>query len=570
MRWIAIATAISGLGAALVTSGAALADSTPSCSVLQADLTPTSDLQIVMWLEDASGNYIDTIFITQQTGRYGLGNRPGRYDFNSGPLWPYGRRVTTFPVWSHRHGMTFPEVDFQMEHHVCCGDENALSHSQDISSPDAHFCKPRIEHQEGWDGVTCASASGLGPYTDKGIYSPTATSLYPPRTDIVKGGQDSPSVDMYKLMDPFDAVSQATPPGGVTATVTWHVPAGLPNGSYVLWTEVSKETQSGDPDGNSNATYNASVYPAPVGIAYGNYGIPNRGQPSVVYSAPFVFGGTTTASTSDYAGYGDPEGQDGTLNPPDSTITTAAGRLQLVAGEAGATYRVRVRTSQQQDAIPPGPATEAAAVDTTATSATISFIAPGDDGLVGKVSAYQVRYLALASITDANFDAATPVAGTVTPDDPGQVQLVDVSGLLPSTLYSVGIRAIDDCGNVGPLTVTSFTTKDRQFGEVDACFIATAAYGSIMANDVDLLRGFRDRVLQQSTLGELAVETYYTFGPPMAQVVGSSDLLRSTAREALGPAVELARGLLGPRSSRAVTSVQAPAAEPTSRRKFTR
>ena len=468
MRRIAITTAMLGL----VTSGAALADSPPdprtSCSVLQADLTPTNDLQIVMWLEDATGHYVDTIFITQQTGRYGLGNRPGRYDFNSGPLWPYGRRITTFPVWSHRHGMTFPEVDFQQEHHVCCGDESALSHSQDISSPEPHFCKPRIEHQENWDGVTCASASGLGSYTDKGIFSPTATSLYPPRTDVVKAGPDSASVDMYKLMDPFDAVSQATPPGGVPATVTWHVPAGLPNGPYVLWVEVAKETQTGDPDGNMNATYNASVYPAPQGIAYGDYGIPYRGQPSVVYSAPFVFGGTTTASTSDYAGYGDPAGQDGTLNPPDATITTAAARLQLVAGDAGATYRVRVRTAQQQDSIPPDAATEAAAINTTATTATVSFVAPGDDGLVGRVSAYQVRYLALESITEANFDAATEVAGTVTPDDPGQVQLVDLTGLLPSTPYSVGIRAIDDCGNVGALAVTSFTTQERKFGDVDA------------------------------------------------------------------------------------------------------
>ena len=51
-----------------------------------------------------AGDYIDTIYITQQTGTFGLGNRPGRFDFNSGPHWPYGRRITTFPVWSHaRH-----------------------------------------------------------------------------------------------------------------------------------------------------------------------------------------------------------------------------------------------------------------------------------------------------------------------------------------------------------------------------------------------------------------------------------------------------------------------------------
>jgi hypothetical protein len=58
--------------------------------------------QIVAWVEDTAGQYVDTIFITQQTGTFGLGNRPGRWDFNSGPRWPYGRRVSTFPIWAHR------------------------------------------------------------------------------------------------------------------------------------------------------------------------------------------------------------------------------------------------------------------------------------------------------------------------------------------------------------------------------------------------------------------------------------------------------------------------------------
>src|SRR5687767_16014238 len=55
--------------------------------------------QIVAWIEDPAGQYVETIFITAQTGTFGMGNRPGRFDFNSGPRWPYGRRTTTFPIW---------------------------------------------------------------------------------------------------------------------------------------------------------------------------------------------------------------------------------------------------------------------------------------------------------------------------------------------------------------------------------------------------------------------------------------------------------------------------------------
>jgi hypothetical protein len=44
-------------------------------------------------------------------------------------------------------------------------------------------------------------------------------------------------------------------------------------------------------------------------------------------------------------------------------------------------------------------------------------------------------------------------------------------------------------------------------------------------------------------LGELAIETYYTFGPAVAGVVGESELLRATARDVLSPIVTWVRTL---------------------------
>ena len=88
--------------------------------------------QIVAWIEDPAGQYVETVFITQQTGTYGLGNRPGRFDFNSGPKWPYGRRITTFPIWAHRHGLAFDEVRFQND--IDPSADSNLSHPFDQSS----------------------------------------------------------------------------------------------------------------------------------------------------------------------------------------------------------------------------------------------------------------------------------------------------------------------------------------------------------------------------------------------------------------------------------------------------
>ena len=101
----------------------------------------------------------------------------------------------------------------------------------------------------------------------------------------------------------------------------------------------------------------------------------------------------------------------------------------------------------------------------------------------------------------------------------------------------MAVRAYDECHNTSAITTATLLTAPRKIGEVDACFVATAAYGSLLANDVEMLRRFRDRMLKHSVLGELAVETYYTFGPTVAGVVGESDLLRATARQLLTPLV---------------------------------
>jgi len=52
-----------------------------------------------------------------------------------------------------------------------------------------------------------------------------------------------------------------------------------------------------------------------------------------------------------------------------------------------------------------------------------------------------------------------------------------------------------------------------------------------------LLRRFRDTALRSNVLGELAVETYYTFGPAPAGVIANSELLRMSARDALAPLI---------------------------------
>jgi hypothetical protein len=507
------------------------------CWVVDVDFTPSDDLQIAVWLEDASGNYVDTLYLTELTGHRGLGNRPGRLDFNSGPKWPYGRRENTFPVWSHRHGLTWPKVYFQNDN----GDHTAeddLSHNFDQSSAEEFYCRPLRENEAAWDAETCASAI----YTDKGVLSATENSLYPPREDLVPvDGTDDPSVSEYAELNPFDAVTQATPIGGHRRRVFWSVPDNLPAGDYVVWVEVAKEF-------DYNATYNPTSYPEPQGILYKEYGVPYRGQPSVVYQAPFEIGPeVSVGSSSAYAGYGDPDGQDGTVRPPDSTIDTAvpgSGALRLLTTVLGdELYRVRVESRIIAEDQPPGAPADGQVVALTSSEATVSFVEPPILPGAGAVQGYEIRYRASDPMTEGNFFESSPTMQIVEPRLPGAVQELTIPNLLPRTHYFVGIRAFDDCQNYGPLTVVELDTPERPVGEVDACFIATAAYGSLLANDVEMLRHVRDSYLRSNVLGELLVEAYYTFGPALAGLIGESEDLRGVARGVLDPIVDFVRGL---------------------------
>jgi len=65
------------------------------------------------------------------------------------------------------------------------------------------------------------------------------------------------------------------------------------------------------------------------------------------------------------------------------------------------------------------------------------------------------------------------------------------------------------------------------------CFIATAAYGTETAAELDILRNFRDQVLLKNTLGSLFVEAYYKVSPPIANLIEKNDFLRAVVREVL-------------------------------------
>jgi len=71
------------------------------------------------------------------------------------------------------------------------------------------------------------------------------------------------------------------------------------------------------------------------------------------------------------------------------------------------------------------------------------------------------------------------------------------------------------------------------------CFIATAAYGTPMAEEVQILRAFRDGHMLTNPVGKALVDLYYRVSPPMAAFVDEHPGIKPIVRAVLEPAIAM-------------------------------
>jgi N-acetylneuraminic acid mutarotase len=119
----------------------------------------------------------------------------------------------------------------------------------------------------------------------------------------------------------------------------------------------------------------------------------------------------------------------------------------------------------------------------------------------------------------------TSMDGTVEAGDEVTVRLVSSSSYFTSTYATLTIGGVSD----------TFSVTTRVFTLGDNCFIATAAFGTPLAKQVQILRDFRDRYLLTNDPGKTFVGWYYRHGPAVARYIQDKPLAKAAVRTGLYP-----------------------------------
>ena len=89
------------------------------------------------------------------------------------------------------------------------------------------------------------------------------------------------------------------------------------------------------------------------------------------------------------------------------------------------------------------------------------------------------------------------------------------------------------------ITMDSPYSIRASFSGAGGCFIATAAYGTPMAEEIGILREFRDEYLLANTVGRALVDIYYRVSPPIAEFIIEHPSLKPIVRAGLLPTVAM-------------------------------
>jgi hypothetical protein len=144
---------------------------------------------------------------------------------------------------------------------------------------------------------------------------------------------------------------------------------------------------------------------------------------------------------------------------------------------------------------------------------TLSWTAPGNNGLVGLASQYDIRY-STSPITNANWAVATKVSNLPAPKPAGNREIFKVTGLLPATTYYLALKTADSKPNWSLLSNNALKTT---------CPVGCNGTNGNINGSTDGRVDLTDLALLTLYLTDVNAPTVYTFCTEMGNVNGSTD-----------------------------------------------
>lgn len=230
--------------------------------------------------------------------------------------------------------------------------------------------------------------------------------------------------------------------------------------------------------------------------------------------------------------------------PAGIAISPDGQRIFAACGDAGVVAVHATDTGAETNApVPAGPTPVALAIDARGMSA---YIANSGSSLLNELGGSQSLTVALAgsgigsvtsspagigcgSTCQARFPTGQVVRLSATAS--GGSQFTGWSPDCPGGVVQL------DASTTCTATFASSTPPPSRPAAGGGCFIATAAYGSALEPEVQVLRDFRDRWLAPTGPGRAVTALYYRYSPPIAEWIRPSAARRQAVRAVLWPIV---------------------------------
>ena len=189
-------------------------------------------------------------------------------------------------------------------------------------------------------------------------------------------------------------------------------------------------------------------------------------------------------------------------------------------------------------------------------------IMEGANDVMGGLSASAVKFNLSRMVNKAMAAGAIPIISTITPNTYKKGITSSIPNQYNPKIIALaaeaGIDLVDSYQNVKPrwgsLTLEGLHPNEKGAqvlaegfaasvscgsgsGGGGGCFIATAAFGTPMAKQVEVLKQFRDQYLLTNTAGRYFVDNYYKFSPPVAGYIAENSALKSIVRVSLYPLI---------------------------------